>query len=339
QWIVTGNQDHADKAIEILNGWSASLEAIVNKPGEYDNQEVLVAGWHGEPLSDAAEIIRYSDAGWAHADIVRFEDMLKNVFVPLVDYHSTENGNWEASQINTLIAIGIFCNDLSIYGMGVDFFRGSGRGAVGVYIYDSGECQENCRDQGHSQMGLGELVDAAEMAWKQGVDLYGEMVDSASGLPRLAMGLEFTASIVNGVEQSTTCGTLVCEPLCGVDPMWEKAWNHYCGRMQLELPAVTACRDRSRPENESWKAMYAWGTLTHAEQVHDPVTVARGARRICTPLRTGRRNPVLFSIAGRRLRFAPSRGSAPASRLVFVAHPSHGIPGVSGVVILREWDD
>jgi hypothetical protein len=116
---------------------------------------------------------------------------------------------------------------------------------------------------GHTQMGIGELVDAAEIAWKQGIDLYSELPDPQTGIPRLAEGLEFAAKILNGIAMETTCGT-ISKPGYGLDPMWEKSWNHYGNRTGLDLPYTKMNAERSRPEGTSWKAMYAWGTLTHS---------------------------------------------------------------------------
>ncbi|NJK96987.1 MAG: hypothetical protein HC905_20560 [Bacteroidales bacterium] len=164
--------------------------------------------------------------------------------------------------MNSMIAIGVFCNDTAIFNRGVSFFRGTGKGAVTQYVYEDGECQETCRDMGHTQMGLGELVDAAEIAWKQGVDLYGAAPDSITGIPRLAEGLNHAARILNGDTLITTCGP-IGKPKFGLDPMWEKAWNHYGVRMGLNLPFIKMTAERSRPESVSWKSMYSWGTLTH----------------------------------------------------------------------------
>lgn len=57
---------------------------------------------------------------------------------------------------------------------------------IPYYIYQNGQCQESCRDQGHVMAGLGQLVDLAEMAWHQGDDLYGAY-DS-----RILLGLEWS---------------------------------------------------------------------------------------------------------------------------------------------------
>jgi hypothetical protein len=284
QWIVTGDSAHAKKSIEIMNGWANVLTTIDNHPNEYYRQEVLVAGWSGQPFAEAAEIIRHTYDPWTEAEIVQFEEMLKTVFYPLISDHSNENGNWEASSINSMIAIGVFTNDAAIFQRGVDFFRGTGKGAVGVYIYESGECQEVCRDMGHTQMGLGELVDAAEIAWKQGVNLYGELPNPQTGIPRLAEGLEFAARILNGDSVGTTCG-MMSKPNWGLDPMWQKAWNHYGNRLGLDLPNIKRVAERVRPEGYSWKAMYSWGTLTHAQPPVNqaPVVSAGSAQTINLP--------------------------------------------------------
>ena len=53
-----------------------------------------------------------------------------------------------------------------------------------------GLCQETCRDLGHVQLGYATLVNTAETAWQQGVDLYGEAQE------RLIAGAELHASLV-----------------------------------------------------------------------------------------------------------------------------------------------
>lgn len=57
--------------------------------------------------------------------------------------------------------------------------------ALPYYIYANGQCQEACRDQGHTMAGLGLLTDMAEMAKSQGDDLYSEL-DC-----RILLGLEW----------------------------------------------------------------------------------------------------------------------------------------------------
>lgn len=47
--------------------------------------------------------------------------------------------------------------------------------SLAYYIYANGQCQEACRDQGHTMFGIGVYCDLAEMAHNQGDDLYGDL--------------------------------------------------------------------------------------------------------------------------------------------------------------------
>ena len=190
QWALTGEKAHAEKAIEIMNGWSSTLESI----GGHDAK--LLVGMEGVNYCNAAELIRHSKANWAKEDQEQFEGMLRTVFYPVIkDFYPSANGNWDASMIQTMIAMGIFLDDRALFNRGVKYYRkGKGNGAVRNYLNEFGQCQESGRDQLHVQMGLGFLGVACEMAWKQGVDLY-SVSDN-----RLALGYEYTAKFNLGEE-------------------------------------------------------------------------------------------------------------------------------------------
>lgn len=54
-----------------------------------------------------------------------------------------------------------------------------------VYVLESGKSGETCRDLVHTQYGLAAFLQSAEIAWKQGIDLYSEREE------RLLKGAEF----------------------------------------------------------------------------------------------------------------------------------------------------
>lgn len=54
------------------------------------------------------------------------------------------------------------------------------------YIFKNGQCQESCRDQGHTQCGVMMYAHLAEMCWNQGEDLYGAFDN------RILKGIEYT---------------------------------------------------------------------------------------------------------------------------------------------------
>jgi hypothetical protein len=260
QWCLTGKQAHADKAIEILNAWSTSLESVSGHDAK------LLVGMDGVKFCNAAELIRHADARWLAEDQQRFEKMLRQIFYPVIeDFFPTANGNWDASMIQTMLAMGVFLDDRAMFDRAVHYFlHGEGNGAIEKYLNDFGECQESGRDQAHVQMGLGFLGCACEMAWKQGVDLY------AAADNRLALGFEYTAKYNLGEE-------VRYQPYRSVEgryhypsispkgrgrcrPIYERIVHHYHGRMGLEMPHCQKVSDKIRPEGAHDQHM-PWGTL------------------------------------------------------------------------------
>jgi hypothetical protein len=274
-WYHTGNGAYAQKAIEILNAWSSTVT------GHTNTNAPLQAAWTAEVFPRAAEILRYSDAGWAESDIERFAEMLRNVYLPLIQDGSKANGNWELSMIEGMMNIGIFINDQTVFSRALQMWRER----VPAYIYlesdgptpvpppprptvppliaywqnqtvfADGICQETCRDFGHVQYGLAALINAAETAQIQGVDLYSEQAI------RIQAGLEFHAQFLDGV----TKPDWLCSELkdLTIGPTWEIAANEYVNRRRTVLPHTQAIARARRPTGSDHHMV--WETLTHAE--------------------------------------------------------------------------
>ena len=268
QWALTDKKEHAQKAIEILNAWSATLQSI----GGHDAK--LLVGMDGVRFCNAAELIRHSEANWSEPEQERFEKMLREVLYPTIkDFYPTANGNWDAAMIQTMIAMGIFLDDREMFNRATSYFlQGEGNGAIEKYLNDLGQCQESGRDQLHVQMGLGFLGVACEMAWKQGVDLYGASDN------RLALGFEYSAKYNLGEE-------VPFEPFRSVEgrydyssisrrgrgrfrPIYERVVHHYTKRRGLELPWSEKVAEKERPEG-SHSQHAPWGTLTSYGQPVD----------------------------------------------------------------------
>ena len=146
---------------------------------------------------------------------------------------------------------------------------GDGNGAIRKYFNEFGECQESGRDQAHTQMGLGYLGCAAEIAWKQGVDLYGAYDN------RLALGFEYTAKYNLGHDvpyepyrshEGRYHYPKISDNSRGrFSSIYERVYHHYHGRMGLEMPFTAQVIEKIRPER--WRSSHAsWGTLMHAGQ-------------------------------------------------------------------------
>ena len=265
QWYVTGKPPHSDKAIEILNAYASTLKSI----GGHDAR--LLAGMAGITFTNAAEIIRHTDAGWSEPDQERFERLLREVFYDVIeDFYSTANGNWDAAMIQTMLTMGVFLDDRAMFQRAVDYYTsGEGNGAIGKYLNDFGECQESGRDQAHTQMGLGYLGCAAEIAWKQGVDLYGAYNN------RLALGFEYTAKYNLGHDvpyepyrshEGRYHYPEISDKSRGrFSSIYERVYHHYHDRKGLKMPFTAQVIEKIRPER--WRTSHAsWGTLMHAGQ-------------------------------------------------------------------------
>jgi hypothetical protein len=265
QWCLTGNEAHAKKAIEILNAWSATLKTVSG----HDTK--LLIGMTGVQLCNAAELLRHTYTGWAKPEQDRFERLLREVlYPPIADFFPAANGNWDASMIQTMLAMGVFLDDRAMFQRAVNcYLKGEGNGAIQNYFNKFGECQESGRDQGHTQMGIGFLGCAAEMAWKQGVDLYGARDN------RLASGFEYTAKYNLGhdvryepyrsFEGKYFNPTISAKSRGSLAPIYERIVYHYHGRKGLDMPFSREVVAKNQTEGRSDGAHVPWGALMFVE--------------------------------------------------------------------------
>jgi hypothetical protein len=292
-WALSGDQSHATKAIEILNAWASTLQKIVPHPMP---QEMVAIGWNGYHFANAAELLRYANpngqhSGWKEADIEQFRKMLRLFYAVIKDFKSGFNGNWDASMMNTMACLGIFLDDQAMFDRAVKHYLEGEKpnGGLANYISPTGQCQESGRDQGHVQMGLGNFVALCEVAWKQGVDLYGAHDQ------RLLVGLEYTAQYMLGNDvpfdpQFGQFKTISQDQRGLFTPIWEAAYQHYVYRKGLAMPFTkqvilsTNVRVNGRGKNRSgpyrpesgWpNTGICWGTLTMYKGAEDPQAIKR----------------------------------------------------------------
>ncbi len=270
-WVITDTEAHALKAAEILNAWSETLESVSNHDAK------LLVGMGGLQFCNAAELLKHTWKGWSQEDQQAFRLMLQKVLYPVIqDFFPKANGNWDASMIQTMMAMGIFLDDHVMFQRAVDYYvNGVGNGAVNHYFNEFGQCQESGRDQGHTQMGLEYLVNSAEIAWKQGVDLYSAHDN------RLAKGFEYTAKYNQGSDvpfeyyesyQGKYKHTKIAEKSRGrLRPMYDKIVNHYHNRMGMKMPWCQKAIQKTRPETGG---TMPWSTLMYADQPAGLVTLA-----------------------------------------------------------------
>ena len=275
-WSLSGSQAHANKTIEILNDYARTLKSVEGHDAR------LLVGITGIHFVNAAELIAHSDAQWSLTDRERFAKMLREVLYPVIEnFYPRANGNWDASMIQTMMGMGIFLDDRSIYQRGVDYFlNGEGNGRLTNYIRPSGQCQESGRDQHHTLMGLGYLTSAAEIARNQGLDLY----ETAGN--RLATAFEYCAKYGLGhavpFERFVSVGGWydhhkISEIGRGWEvPVFELAYRHYHHRKKMLMPFSEQVLRKTRPEKPS-TTHKPWSTLMCAQE---PLPVKKVALRV-----------------------------------------------------------
>ena len=233
-WYITNDKVYARKAIAIMNAWSGRLWGF-----DY-NDAKLLAAWTGHVFCNAAEIIRYTNAGWQQHDMDQFTHMLMTVYYPLIRYYyPNANGNWDAAIIHTIIAIAVFTDNHAMFDNAVDhFLHAPVNGSVFKYIYPSGQSQESMRDQNHVQAGIGEFAGAAQIAYTQGTDLF------AIAGNRIALGYEYTAGFLLG--DSTYCYGPISYRVNALRDDYEYVYRHYAAQ-GVYLPKTKRAADSIRP--------------------------------------------------------------------------------------------
>ena len=234
-WYISNDKKYADKAIEILNAWSPVLWHF-----DY-NDAKLLAAWTGHMLCNAAEIIRYSNAGWRQEDISSFTNMLMTAYYPLIRfYYPQANGNWDGAIIHSVLAIAVFTDNRNMFENAIDhYLHAPVNGSLLKYIYPSGQCQETMRDQAHVQLGLGEFAGAAQIAYTQGVDLF-----SVAG-NRLALGYEYTAGFLMG-EKPHSYG-VISERAKTLRDDYEVVYRHYTSH-GIDMPNTKKAAESVQPK-------------------------------------------------------------------------------------------
>jgi len=238
-WWYTGNDSYAENAIGILNRWGKDFKGYSPVAG----QNLLQGGWIGSLLGPAAELMR-GYKGWKPSDLATVQTMFKRHFYPVLNTMSTWNGNVDLTQIDAMMHIAVFCEDEDEFKFGIRRLRSRTRD----YIYlasdtrkpDSefwfrpkkwvdGLTQETCRDNGHhSQFALASATHAMEVAWNQGVDLYGENAQRyVAALELLALQLD------SGDMQGISSNPMATRDLYAT---WEVGFNHFHNRKGYQLP-------------------------------------------------------------------------------------------------------
>ncbi|KAL4890597.1 chondroitin AC/alginate lyase [Aspergillus ambiguus] len=188
RWRISGDTAYADAAINILNSWATTLNSIGGSSDKF-----LASGIYGYQMANAAELMT-DYTGWNDEDKTNTASMLTNVFAYMnnlfLDKHNGQDyyhyyANWDLCNLASLMAIGIFTDNQTMYDKAVNYVRtGNGNGALPVFAIanftEEGtgkiltQGQEAGRDQGHATLDLALWGIVAQQAFNQGDDLFAE---------------------------------------------------------------------------------------------------------------------------------------------------------------------
>lgn len=274
-WRLTGSRQHGREALRLLDGWAG----FSGFTGGTD-QDKLQAGWLGSLLGEAAEIMR-QHPHWSARRKAALQAMFRRSFYPHLVKASAWNGNVDLTQVNALLAIAVFNEDRAAFNAGIQ--RLERRSAAYFYLqadsmpppiegdggnisafwshplrWVDGLTQETCRDNGHhAQYALASALHAAEIAWNQGVDVYGRQSE------RYVAAMELLSQqLLTGDMQGVCTNPAATRSLFDT---FEVGFYHFHHRMGLPLPNTQRLIiEQVRPRGRSdWNIFHE--TLTHAE--------------------------------------------------------------------------
>jgi hypothetical protein len=223
----------------------------------------LAAALSGSNLLNAAEIIRYTyndttySGGWSSSSISTFSAMVNNVILPpasqttpSADQEYPFEANWGTSGEKFMLAAAVFLEDTTLYNDAKTLILSSACANLSGTISSTGQSSESGRDQQHTQLGLGNLVEAFTIMDQQydPSDFFAELDN------RLMVGLEYTANYLMGgtvpySEDFVRCdadllggpwATISSSGLTPIRPVWEAAYAHYVNVKGLSMPYTKA---------------------------------------------------------------------------------------------------
>ncbi len=171
QWHVIGESRFADHAVKLLSAWGNTVRTADAQLFQFPARSMCIA----------AEMLRYEDGsfyeGWDSTDLDNFLCMVRTVLVPACRSQAVDNPmtSWSAPAATGILAAGILLDDESLFEEGLGYYRSRTiSGSVYNSIADDGQVKEMGRDNVHAMLTLNDLVQMAQLAWSQGVDIWGE---------------------------------------------------------------------------------------------------------------------------------------------------------------------
>ena len=255
KWLVSGDETCARRATEVMQAWATTH---VSWSGA---EPYLTASDYVNRSIAACEILRGTYSGWTEAHTTACQTYFSTVYWGMFGIGIGNMGagsllrsaNQGADQLNAAMAIAVFCDDAVRFKQAVNAFRTDPIAGLANSL-PNGEVGDTGRDQGHAYGQIQHLLFVAEMAWSQGIDLFGELDN------RLLAIMEFFADYnLGGSPAFINFGTYynTFTSIGGArstrDPEGTNiAHNAYVVRKGLSAPKTLEFRDK---QSQNWQSI------------------------------------------------------------------------------------
>lgn len=169
---ISGNSAYSENATAIFDAWCTTHKSGL---------PFLKVGDHISLTLGSADLLRATYSGWTPAHTKRCQDYVEKVYWGDGNLYiggstrgagtQLRSANQGANQLNTQMSIAVFVDDREKFDMVINAFRTDPSGGIRNSLAN-GEVGDTGRDQGHAYAQITHWAEAAETAWKQGVDLF-----------------------------------------------------------------------------------------------------------------------------------------------------------------------
>jgi hypothetical protein len=183
--------------------------------------------------------------------------MVQDILVPPASLTNTTaavaypfEANWGTSGEKFMLAAAVFTENTTLYDYAKELILYSSCANLSGTISPTGQASESGRDQQHTQLGLGNLVEAFQITTNQydPQDLFAELDN------RLLSGLEYTAKYLMGGSVPYDESFVRCDAdllggpwpvisssgMTPIRPIWEAGYAHYVNVKGLSMPYTKA---------------------------------------------------------------------------------------------------
>ncbi len=164
-WYLTRNEAYAKQGHDVLM-------AYVTGQKSFGGAEMYLSlGDYAGPILGGADILRGTWPGWTQEDTALCKTYFRNLYAREWSTNPLRSANQGSLQLINYVCVSVFLDDWQMFNDCVRMFLSDPETGLTDSL-PNGEIGDSGRDQGHAAGELAKTLLAAEIFWKQGVDVY-----------------------------------------------------------------------------------------------------------------------------------------------------------------------